>query len=51
MTIEEIVSFITPKKVYDKPEDYVYARRHRFDNMWSRPAKNAKPKKNKRKSK
>ncbi len=51
MLISEIVEFQTPKKVYDTPMDYVYAYHHRFDNMWSRPAKDDKPKKKHRKSK
>jgi len=46
VTIKEITEFKTPKKVYDKPQDYVDARNHRFDNMFSLP-----PKKKKRKSK
>ena len=49
MTITEIVSFVAPKKVYDKPIDYVYAYHHRFDNMWSRPAKPSKHKKKRKK--
>ena len=46
MKIKEIIEFVTPKKVYDKPQDYVDARNHRFDNMFSR-----RPKKKKRKNK
>jgi len=51
MKIAEIISFVPPKKIYDKPIDYVYAYHHRFDNMWSRSAKDTKPKKNKHKFK
>ena len=46
MKIKEITEFVTPKKVYDKPQDYVDARNHRLDNLFSLP-----PKKKKRKNK
>lgn len=42
MRINEIVSFKAPKKIYDHPEDYVKAYRHRFDKMWSRKAQDKK---------
>jgi len=48
--VVEINEFITPKKIYNTPDDYVKARNHRFDNMWSKPVR-AKSKKNKPKSK
>lgn len=42
MKIFEIVVFRAPKKIYDKPADYVKAYRHRFDKMWSRKAQDTK---------
>ena len=36
MKIAEIIEFKTPKKVYDKPQDYIDARNYRFDpNVWA----------------
>lgn len=47
--VVEINEFVTPKKIYNIPGDYVKARNHRFDDMWSKPAR-AKSKKNKSKT-
>jgi quercetin dioxygenase-like cupin family protein len=48
--VVEIREFVAPKKIYNTPDDYVKAWNHRFDNMWSKPAR-AKSKKNRSKSK
>ena len=44
MKISEILEFKTPKKVYDKPQDYVDARNHRFDQMFGHPTRKLKKK-------
>jgi hypothetical protein len=46
----KIQEFVTPKKIYNTPDDYIKARNHRFDNMWSKPSR-AKSKKNRPKPK
>jgi hypothetical protein len=46
--IREITEFKTPKKVYDTPQDYVDARNHRLDNLFSLPPKKKKRKKKKK---
>jgi len=46
--IKEIIEFVTPKKVYDKPQDYVDARNHRLDTLFSLPPKKKKHKKKKK---
>jgi mannose-6-phosphate isomerase-like protein (cupin superfamily) len=48
--VVKIQEFVVPKKIYNTPDDYVNARNHRFDNMWSKPAR-AKSKKKKSKPK
>ena len=49
MKISDIIEFKTPKKVYDKPQDYVDARNHRFDQMFGHPTRKLSKKKRKNK--
>ena len=51
MKISDIIVFIAPKQVYDKPQDYVDARNHRFDQMFGHPTRKLKKKKSKKKKK
>ena len=49
MTIAEIIELKTQKKVYEKPQDYVDARNHRFDQMFGHPTRKLKKKRKSRK--
>jgi len=51
MKISDIIEFKTPKKVYNKPQDYVDARNHRFDQMFGHPTRKLSKKKRKNKKK
>ena len=49
MKISDITEFKTPKKVYDKPQDYIDARNHRFDQMFGHPTRKLKKKRKSKK--
>ena len=51
MKISDIIEFKVPKKVYNKPQDYVDARNHRFDQMFGHPTRKLKKNKSKKKKK
>ena len=49
MKISEIIEFKAPKKVYDKPQDYVDARNHSLNQMFGHPTRKLKKKRKKKK--